>query len=68
MTRGLQLARSKWEEQYVFKQENGMDQGDLHPSDDWDVGTGPDAARLRSGGELTSVVRGLALRACSLES
>ena len=27
-----------------------------------------DAARLRSGGELTSVVRGLALRACSLES
>ena len=27
-----------------------------------------DAARLRSGGELTSVVRGLALRACSLDS
>jgi hypothetical chaperone protein len=27
-----------------------------------------DAARLRSGGELTSVVRGLALRACSLAS
>ena len=26
-----------------------------------------DAARLRSGGELTSVVRGLALRACSLD-
>jgi hypothetical chaperone protein len=27
-----------------------------------------DAARLRSGGELTSVVRGLALRACSLDT
>lgn len=27
-----------------------------------------DAARLRSGGELTSVVRGLALRACSVDS
>ena len=27
-----------------------------------------EAARLRSGGELTSVVRGLALRACSLDS
>ena len=27
-----------------------------------------DATRLRSGGELTSVVRGLALRACSLDN